>query len=108
MELRKLQYFLTVADEGSITRAAEHLHISQPALSRQIHELEEELAAPLLVRHSRSVSLTEAGILLRSRAQDITAMVQKTVAEFGQLNKRISGDIHIGCAESARIRYIGK
>lgn len=107
MELRKLQYFLVIAEEGSITRAAERLHISQPTLSRQIHELEEELKTRLLVRHSRSVSLTEGGILLRARAQDIMEMVSKTVSEFENLETHISGDVHIGCAESEQMRYIG-
>ena len=77
MELRLLRYFLTVAREGSITNAANALHITQPTLSRQIHELEEELGQPLLVRGSRSVSLTGEGMLLRKRAEEILELVEK-------------------------------
>ena len=89
MELRLLRYFLTVAREGSITNAANALHITQPTLSRQIHELEEELGQPLLVRGSRSVSLTGEGMLLRKRAEEILELVEKTEREGFRI---ISGD----------------
>ena len=81
MELRLLRYFLTVAREGSITNAANALHITQPTLSRQIHELEEELGQTLLVRGSRSVSLTGEGMLLRKRAEEILELVEKAERE---------------------------
>ena len=78
MELRVLKYFLMVAREGSITAAANALHITQPTLSRQIRELEEEVGSPLFVRGSHSISLTEEGVLLRKRASEILELVEKT------------------------------
>ena len=100
MEIRALRYFLTVAREESVTKAAEFLHISQPTLSRQIMELEEELGKKLFRRHSHSVRLTEAGLLLRERAKDILDMADKTEKEFKSLDDFSGGDIYIGCAES--------
>ena len=81
MEIRVLRYFLEIAREGSMTAAAEVLHVSQSALSRQMKELEEELGKKLFRRGSRSVSLTDEGILLRRRAEDILDMVDKTAEE---------------------------
>lgn len=83
-----------------MTHAAKRLHISQPTLSRQIKELEEELGKKLFNRSNYSVSLTEEGMLLRKRAEDILDMADKTVAEFQALDEINGGDIHIGCAES--------
>ena len=100
MELRVLRYFLEVAREGNVTHAAQRLHISQPTLSRQIKELEEELGKKLFNRSNYSVSLTEEGMLLRKRAEDILDMADKTIAEFQALDEINGGDIHIGCAES--------
>ena len=100
MEIRALRYFLTVAREGNITKAAESLHVSQPTLSRQIMELEEELGKKLFLRHSHSVRLTEEGLLLRERAGDILGMVDKTEEEFKSLDDVSGGDVYIGCAES--------
>lgn len=100
MELRVLRYFLEVARVGSITHAAERLHISQPTLSRQLKALEEELGKKLFVRSNYSVRLTEEGLLLRERAEDIVAMVDKTEAEFQALDEIGGGDIRVGCAES--------
>ena len=100
MEIRVLRYFLEVAREGNITRAAAYLHISQPTLSRQIKELEEELGKKLFVRSNYSVKLTEEGMLLRKRAEDILDMVDKTTEEFRALDEINGGDIRIGCAES--------
>lgn len=100
MELRVLRYFLEVAREGNVTHAAQRLHISQPTLSRQIKELEEELGKKLFARSNYSVSLTEEGMLLRKRAEDILDMADKTIAEFQALDEINGGDIHIGCAES--------
>lgn len=100
MELRVLRYFLEVAREGNMTRAAQRLHISQPTLSRQIKELEEELGKKLFTRSNYSVNLTEEGMLLRRRAEDILDMTDKTIAEFQALDELNGGDIHIGCAES--------
>lgn len=100
MELRVLRYFLEVAREENMTHAAERLHISQPTLSRQIRELEEELGKRLFIRSNHSVSLTEEGLLLRKRAEDLVEMADKTLAEFRALDDLNGGDIHIGCAES--------
>ena len=71
MELRVLRYFLTVASEESITNAANILHITQPTLSRQLMQLEEELGVQLFIRGKKSIILTDAGMLLRSRAEEI-------------------------------------
>ena len=108
MEIRVLRYFLEVAREGNITRAAAYLHISQPTLSRQIKELEEELGKKLFVRSNYSVKLTEEGMLLRKRAEDILDMVDKTTEEFRALDEINGGDIRIGCAESDGIKDVAR
>lgn len=108
MEVRVLRYFLEVAREGSITHAAQRLHISQPTLSKQIKDLEAELGKKLFVRSSFSVRLTEEGMLLRKRAEDILDMVDKTQAEFLSMDEVNGGDIHIGCAESDNIKYLAR
>ncbi len=100
MELRVLRYFLEIVREGNMTHAAQRLHISQPTLSRQIKELEEELGKKLFTRSNYSMNLTEEGMLLRKRAEDILEMTDKTLAEFKSLDEINGGDIHIGCAES--------
>ncbi|MCD8109596.1 MAG: LysR family transcriptional regulator [Clostridiales bacterium] len=106
MELRVLRYFIEVAREGSITGAARILHISQPTLSKQLKELENELGCKLFVRGNYNVRLTEEGILLRKRAEDILDMADKTVGEFQSLNDVTGGDVRIGCAESWLIHYL--
>lgn len=106
MELRVLRYFLEVARRGNVTRAAEHLHVSQPTLSRQLKDLEEELGKKLLIRSNYSVKLTDEGMLLRTRAEDILDMVDKTTDEFRSLDEISGGDIHIGCAESDSVKYL--
>lgn len=108
MELRVLEYFLAVADEGSISKAAEHLHLTQPTLSRQIKELEESLGKQLFIRGSRKITLTDDGVLLRKRAQEIVSLVVKTENEVRAENNDLSGDIYIGAAESDSVRYIIK
>lgn len=108
MEIRVLRYFVEVAREESITRAAASLHISQPTLSKQLKDLEEELDQKLFVRTNYSIRLTEAGMLLRKRAEDILKMVDKTAEEFQMLDEDVSGDIHIGCAESAEMKYLAR
>ena len=95
-----MRYFLEIAREGNMTHAAQRLHISQPTLSRQIKELEEELGKKLFIRSNYSMNLTEEGMLLRKRAEDILEMTDKTLAEFKSLDEINGGDIHIGCAES--------
>lgn len=108
MEIRVLRYFLEAAREGNITHAAQRLHISQPTLSRQLKDLEAELGKKLFVRSSFSVRLTDEGMLLRKRAEEILDMVDKTADEFRALGQFIGGDIRIGCAESERIRYLAR
>ena len=108
MEIRVLRYFLEAAREGSITRAAKRLHISQPTLSKQLKDLEAELGKKLFDRGSCNVRLTDEGMLLRRRAEDILDMVDKTAAEFQALGEIAGGDIHIGCAESDGIRHLAR
>ena len=108
MEIRVLRYFLEVAREGSVTHAAERLHISQPTLSKQLKDLEAELGKKLFVRSSFSVRLTDEGMLLRKRAEDILGMVDKTTEEFKALGQITGGDIHIGCAESENIKHLAR
>lgn len=105
MEIRVLRYFLEVAREENITKAAAFLHVSQPTLSRQLKELEEELGRPLFVRSSHRIHLTDEGQLLRKRAEDILDMVDKTASEFKSLDEITGGDIRIGCAESSGLSF---
>ncbi|WP_196604531.1 LysR family transcriptional regulator [Pectinatus haikarae] len=100
MEFRVLSYFLTVAKEENISKAAEALHITQPTLSRQLSELEEELGVQLLNRGKRKTTLTDAGLLLRKRAEEITSLTEKTKREFRQSDAIVNGDIYIGCGET--------
>ncbi|MCR5260116.1 MAG: LysR family transcriptional regulator [Desulfovibrio sp.] len=106
MELRSLRYFLAVAREGSITRAAHALHLTQPTLSRQMQELEEELGAKLLVRRSHSVELTPEGMRLRQRAGEVQALVEQTRAEFRQQGSAVEGDVYIGGGETRVMRLL--
>ena len=108
MELRVLKYFLTVAREGSITGAANSLHLTQPTLTRQIQELERELGQKLLVRGKYKVTLTPEGMILRKRAQEIVDMVEKTEAEFQAITDTISGEVYIGGGESDCMKYIAE
>lgn len=96
MDLRILTYFLAVTREENITRAADVLHISQPSLSKQLMELEQELGKPLLIRGKRKTVLTEDGILLRKRAEEILSLVEKTERELSSDTSDISGKISIG------------
>lgn len=108
MEIRVLRYFLAVAREGNITGAANLLHLTQPTLSRQIRDLEQELGQQLLIRKSHHVVLTPEGILLRKRAEEIISMVDKTEAEFMSMENTVSGDIYIGGGETQAIRHIAE
>jgi len=108
MEIRVLRYFLEIARAGNMTRAAETLHVSQPTLSKQIKDLEEELGKKLFIRKSTSLSLTDEGMLLRKRAEDILDMVDKTTDEFKALDEITGGEVHIGCAESYQIKYLAQ
>ena len=99
IETRLLQYFLAVAEEQSITRAADYLHITQPTLSKQMMDLEESLGKKLLIRGKKKVTLTEEGAYLRSRAQEIISLIEKTEASFRESEQVITGEIYIGCGE---------
>ena len=99
IETRLLQYFLAIAEEQSITRAAEYLHVSQPTLSKQMMELEASLGKQLLIRGKKKVTLTEDGAYLRSRAQEIIALMEKTEESFRESEEIIAGEIYIGCGE---------
>ena len=96
MEIRVLRYFLETAREGNMTRAAERLFISQPTMSKQLKELEKELGTKLFIRSNYSIRLTDAGMLLRERAEDILSLVDKTEAEFKSLEEINSGDYAAG------------
>lgn len=110
MEIRLLRYFLAVAQEESISKAADLLHITQPTLSRQLMDLEKELNTKLLIRGKRNkkITLTEDGKLLKSRAQEIIELTNKTESEFLFGDKNISGDIFIGGGETDSIRVIAR
>ena len=107
MEIRVLKYFIAIAREQSILAAAESLHLSQPTLSRQIKDMEEELGKQLFIRGSRKITLTEEGMILRKRAEEILDLVQKTENEI-TLSDLICGDIFIGTGETDGVRFIAK
>ena len=108
MEIRVLRYFLAVAREGSITKAANSLHLTQPTLTRQLQELEKELKQKLLIRGKYKVTLTQKGMILRNRAREIIDLADKTEAEFMAISDTISGDIYIGGGESDSMKYIAE
>ena len=111
MELRVLQYFLAVAREQSISGAAESLHLSQPTLSTQLKAMEEELGKQLLIRGtkgSRKVTLTEEGMILRKRAEEILELVKKTESEISLSDDMVAGDVYIGTGETNIIRLFAK
>jgi len=111
MELRVLQYFLAVAREQSIVRAAESLHLSQPTLSTQIKAMEDELGKQLLIRGtkgSRKITLTDEGMILRKRAEEILNLVQKTEKEITLSDQVVSGDVYIGTGETDSARFLAK
>ena len=108
MELRVLQYFLMVAREQNITRAAEALHITQPTLSRQIKDMEEELGKQLFIRGSRKITLTEEGMILRKRAEEILGLVKKTEDEIALSADISEGDIYIGAGETHAVQYLAQ
>ncbi len=103
MDIRVLRYFLAVAREGNVTRAAKSLHLAQPSLSRQLMNLEEELGKQLFVRTKRGITLTEEGILLRKRAEEIAALLKKTEEELTQEPETLHGEISIGGGQSGLV-----
>lgn len=106
IETRLLSYFLTVARERNITNAAKALHITQPTLSRQMTLLEDEIGAKLFVRDSRPLSLTEEGLLLRRRAEEILELLEKTEAEISAQEEQVEGAVTIGCGELASAKLL--
>jgi DNA-binding transcriptional LysR family regulator len=108
MELRQLKYFLAVTEAESISGAAETLFITQPNLSRQMQSLEEEIGQQLFVRGSRKITLTETGLLLKKRAEEILSLYNKTQSELSSPQSTVSGDIYIGGGESYAIEIIAK
>lgn len=108
MELRVLQYFLAVTREQSISGAAESLHLSQPTLSRQLKDMEDELGKQLLIRGNRRITLTEEGMILRKRAEEILDLVKKAENEIALSDEYIAGDITIGAGETDGVRFLAK
>lgn len=108
MELRVLQYFLAVTREQSISGAAESLHLSQPTLSRQLKDMEEELGKQLMIRGNRRITLTEEGMILRKRAEEIMELVKKAEDEISLSDDIIAGNITIGAGETDGIRFLAK
>jgi len=106
MELRVLQYFLAVTREQSILKAAESLNLSQPTLSRQIRDMEEELGKQLFVRGARRITLTEEGMILRKRAEEIMELVKKAEDEIALAEEPVAGDITVGAGETVGVRFL--
>lgn len=106
MEIRVLRYFLTVVREQSITKAAEVLHITQPTLSRQLAQMEDETGVKLFDRGTRKITLTNEGLLLRRRAEEILQLVDKTEKELLEQEEQVEGKITIGCGEIASVKLL--
>lgn len=106
MEFRVLQYFLAVTREGNISAAAQSLHLSQPSLSRQLRDLEEELGVTLFIRGKRRIELTEEGLILRKRASEMMQLVELTESEISEVKNDIAGNLSIGAGESRSMRRV--
>ena len=108
MDIRTMQYFLAVVREGTISAAAQALHVAQPSLSRQMKELEEELGAALFVRGNRKITLTEEGMVLQKRAEEMVRLMQITEDEISQVKTHITGSVRIGAGESWSFHYLSQ
>ncbi len=108
MELRVLNYFLAVAREENFTKAANVLHITQPTLSRQISDLEDELGVKLFIRSSHNIILTEEGMMLKRRAQEMLSLAEKTKRDFLQKDEQLTGTVSIGSGEFRSTKYLAK
>ncbi len=108
MEIKTLRSFLAVAREENMTRAAETLHVTQPTLSKQLKALEDELGKKLFIRHSFSIQLTDEGILLRKRAEDLVSLADRISDEFSTLDDITGGELYFGLAESYQIRFLAR
>lgn len=106
MEFRELHYFLAVVEEGTISGAAEALHVAQPSLSRQMRELEEKIGKTLFIRGNRRITLTEEGMILRKRAGEMLRLMEKTEQEIANTDRDMAGDIYIGAAETDAVHFI--
>lgn len=108
MEIRELRYFLEVAREENMTKAAQRIHVTQPTLSKALRALEDELGKKLFTRHSFKIELTDEGMLLRKRAEDLVSMADKISMEFRSMDDIAGGEIYFGLAESYQIRFLAK
>ncbi|MBQ6222801.1 MAG: LysR family transcriptional regulator [Solobacterium sp.] len=108
MDIHIMEYYLAIIREGNISAAAESLHLSQPALSRQIKDLEEELGVTLFERGSRKIKLTEEGMILRRRAEEMVRLMQITESEIREAQNKIAGEIHIGAGESLAFHHLSR
>lgn len=108
MELRVLNYFLAVAREENFTKAAQQLHVTQPTLSRQIADLEQELGVKLFVRSNHNIILTEDGMILKRRAQEILTLADRTKRDFLQKDEALLGTVTIGSGEFRSTEYLAK
>lgn len=108
MEIRVLRYFLTVVREESITKAADVLHITQPTLSRQLSQMEDDIGVKLFHRGTRKITLTNEGMLLRRRAEEILQLVDNTEKELVEQEEQIEGKITIGCGELASVQVLSE
>ena len=108
MELRELRYFLAVAQEKSITKAAEYLYIAQPSLSKQMQNLEKEIGRPLFIRGSRTITLTETGRLLKKRAEEMLELYEKTEAEIAAPPDEARGEVRVGGGESYALQSVAQ
>ena len=108
METRVLKYFLAVAREENITKAAEQLHITQPTLSRQLAQLEEELGVHLFERGTRRTTLTTEGLLLRRRAEEIVELMDKTERELAEQEELVDGTVSIGWGELESVKLVAE
>ena len=108
MDLRTLRYFLAVAREGTVSAAAQSLHVTQPTLSRQMMELEDEFGAPLFARGRRRIALTEEGRFLEQRAEEMVALAERTLAEFRDPEDGVSGEVAIGGGETDAMRFVAR
>ena len=108
MDIRIMEYYLAVVREGNISAAAQTLHVSQPGLSRQMRDLEEELDVTLFERGSRRIRLTEEGMILRRRAEEMVHLMQMTEGEISRAHHNVSGEIHIGAGESRSFHHISE
>ena len=108
MDIKALRYFLAVAREENMSRAAEQIHVSQPTLSKQLKQLEDELGKQLFIRHAFNIELTDEGQLLRKRAEDLVTMADKILDEFSTMDDFTGGDLYFGLAESYQIRLLAR